>query len=176
MVRHLIPEVPDLVDLGMELGNCVVALNVRQVGPKILPPQLPVEDAGKDVDPETESEIPYKVVGNTAVSGMDSLSCMPARTTIYVTHVLLETPAGDGWAPTDTDEGGGLTGAAPSSFSGAASPGLRFPFAHAPTADGQPVLQAVPAIAFSGYTTSYESKQYLFEILAVWHGFQQNME
>jgi hypothetical protein len=73
-------------------------------------------------------------------------------------------------------KGAGSRAPPPHYFRGLHLLGLRFPFAHAPIADGQPALQAMPTIAFSSYTTSYGSKQYLFEILAVWHGFQQNME
>ena len=85
----------------------------------------------------------------TTASGTDILSCRLARAAVYVTHALLETLAGDGWAPADTDAGGGLTGAAPSSFPGPTSVGIRVLIQARPMVDGLPKAQAISGLVLS---------------------------
>jgi hypothetical protein len=70
MVRHLIPEVPDLVDLCIELSDGVAMGNRRNIGPEVALPKFLMKGAGKDIYPETEGEVPHKVAGDvTGIRG-----------------------------------------------------------------------------------------------------------
>jgi hypothetical protein len=71
------------------------------------------------------------------------MSCRLTRATVYVMHALLETLAGDGWAPADTDARGGLTGAAPHRFQDQLLPATQFSSIPASMIDDLSEVQAI---------------------------------